>query len=150
MQQHSQRKADGDTGDPLNDIAGNTGGRRQTLAQDHGGVGKIAQDHDGLPHDAADQHGSLPATQGPEDQRRYQGVKTLNDQGAGGVVAVAAEQIHQHGADTGRRRAIPRPQQPTGEQHEAVAQIHIAVDGGRDLNDAGSHIDKGGHQSTEN
>ena len=36
LQQHSQRKADGDTGDPLNDIAGNTGGCRQTLAQDHG------------------------------------------------------------------------------------------------------------------
>lgn len=79
-----------------------------------------------------------------------QGVKTLNDQGAGNIVSVAAEQIHQHGADTGRRRTVPGPQQPTGEQHEAVAQIHIAVDGGRDLNDAGSHIDKGGHQSTEN
>ena len=54
------------------------------------------------------------------------------------------------GTDTGSGAAVPRAQQPAGEQHEAVAQIHIAVDGGRDLNDAGSHIDKGGHQSTEN
>ena len=35
LQQHSQRKADGDTGDPLNDIAGNTGPSTLEMIEDN-------------------------------------------------------------------------------------------------------------------
>ena len=55
---------------------------------------------------------------------------------------IAEENVCQHRADAARRKAIPGAQQPAGQQHEAVAQVHIALHRRGDLHDHRRHADK--------
>lgn len=75
-------------------------------------------------------------------QRSGQRHHALDDQGARSVVRIAEENVCQHRADAARRKAIPWAQQPAGQQHEAVAQVHIALHRRGDLHDHRRHADK--------
>ena len=144
-----QQEAGDETHGALHQIAGDTGRSADALTQQQCGVAEVAGHHDDLTDEAADQsaHGAL--AEGLEDQGAYQRHQTLNDQGAGGVVAVAQQQVRQHGPDPAGRTAPPGTQQPPAQQHEAVAQIHEAVHGGGDLHHHRSHAGQcrqhGGH-----
>lgn len=142
------RQGAGEAHGALEQVAGDGGRGGQALAQPQGGVAKVARHHDPLGQGAA----GGPAQQGraffqrPEHRRRRHGHGQLDDQGAGGVVGVAGEEVGQHGAHPGGGAAVERAQQPRREEHGAVPQVHVALHGGGDLDDQSHHGTQGGHQ----
>ena len=126
----------------LEDVAGDACRSGKALAQQERSIAEIAEHHDDLAHNAAGDAGGRSAAHLFIHQRSDQRHHALDDQGARSVVRIAEENVCQHRADAARRKAIPGAQQPAGQQHEAVAQIHIALHRRGDLHDHRRHADK--------
>ena len=144
-----QQESGHQTHSALHQIAGNAGRGADALAQQQRGIAEVTRHHDDLADHAADQRTHRALAEGLEHQRAHQRHQTLDDQRARRIVAVAQQQIGQHGADTARRGAPPRAQQPAAQQHKAVTQIYKAVHRGGDLHHHRGHTGQrrqhGGH-----
>ena len=95
--------------------------KKFSLSEKKRRIAEIAQHHHDLTHNAADDTGHLRAAHLFIYQRGDERHKSLDDERAGRIVAVAEEEIRQHRADAARRKAVPWAEQPAREQHEAVA-----------------------------
>ncbi len=104
--------------DRLDDIARNGGGGGQPLAQPQTGVAKVAGHQDGAARPgplAAWAAGSQPVPRRRRARKIRAAAKAmteLDDQGAGGVVGIAGEQVGQHGANPGGGPAVQRGPAP--------------------------------------
>ena len=138
----------------LHKIIGNGRCGGKSLAEDQRLIAEVARDHDQLRRQLQKrqlpERGLLALPQKrPHQKRGDQRDEALDDERAGNIVRIAAQQIDQRTADARSREAVPRPENQSGQQAHAVAKIGIAAHG-RDLNDSGHNIGQRRQQGGKN
>ena len=146
-QRHTGHKADG----CLRQVCCDGGFQTGCIAEQRQLIQEIADDHDDLRCDGAEQRTgeglAEPAAvlcEGTEDQGGGERHQSLDDQCAGSVDEIAADDVGQRGADAACRCAPDRTEHEGTEQHHAVAEVEVAADRRGNVDDHRGHTGQRG------